>query len=171
MPINDKNTPESRPSRQGGKPTEPEKLDSAAPRAAFWLGVSGVAPFAAATLLVLFARKPEQRELALRAFTCYSAVILSFLGGIRWGAALAMPAFPLLLRAVLPSLLAFACLMLPPKLALPFLCLLFMAVGWSDSTRPAHGLWPKWFKQLRLTLSVAVISLHLIVMMALLGWF
>jgi hypothetical protein len=141
------------------------------PRAALWLGGAGVIPFALATLVYLFAHKLEQRELALRAFASYSAIILSFLGGIRWGAALVLPAFRLLLRAVLPSLVAFACLLVKPAQAIPFLCLALMVVGWSDCTRQAHGLWPSWFKQLRLALSVAAVSLHVIMLMALNGWF
>ena len=135
------------------------------PVAAKYLGAAGIFPFAGLVLLVLFASKDSQKQFGLSAFTCYSAIILSFLGGIRWGAALPLPAFQLLIRAVLPSLVGFACLLLKPEQALPFLCLAFMAVGWSDSTRAAHALWPDWFKRLRLALSVAVISLHLILLL------
>jgi hypothetical protein len=145
------------------KPAQSER--QAMPPAAKLLGASGLIPFVASTLLLLFANKPEQRALGLQAFSFYSAIILSFLGGIRWGAALPIPAFQLLLRAVLPSLVGFACLLAPPERALPFLCLAFIAVGWSDSTRATHALWPEWFKRLRLALTVAVVSLHIIALL------
>jgi hypothetical protein len=145
--------------------SEPRPVTQSMPAAAKTLGIAGLVPFLAATLLFLFANKPEQRALGLQAFCFYSAIILSFLGGVRWGAALPLPAFQLLLRAVLPSLVAFACLLATPERALPFLCLAYMAVGWSDSTRATHALWPEWYKRLRLALTVAVVSLHLIALL------
>jgi hypothetical protein len=127
-------------------------------------------PFMLSALLYLFARTPEQRLFSLQAFSIYSAVILSFLGGIRWGAALPLPSFRLLLRAVLPSLIAAGCLLLPATDAIAILGITFFVLGWTDCTRSAHALWPHWFKRLRLMLSVAVVSMHLIVYAASHGW-
>ena len=62
-------------------------------------------PFAAAALLSIIGPNADLRELAVRAFIAYSAVILAFLGGVRWGAALGDAQWRPLLRAVLPSLL------------------------------------------------------------------
>lgn len=141
------------------------------PRAPFWLGSAGIVPLAAATLIYLFARTPEQRQFGLQAFCAYSAVILSFLGGIRWGAALVLPSFKLLFRAIMPSLIAAGCLLLPPNYAVPLLGASFLMLGLSDSTQTVHALWPLWFKRLRLMLSVAVICLHLVVLLAIRGVF
>lgn len=125
-----------------------------------WLGAAGLVPFLLALLLAFFGRTPEQRELGARAFVLYSGVILSFLGGIRWGAALPAPSFRLLALAVGPSLLAFGALLLPLAPAVVILGVSFAVVGLVDSTRGAHALWPQWFKQLRMRLSIAVVCLH-----------
>jgi len=141
------------------------------PSAPFWLGAGGILPFAGATLIFLFARTPEQRQFGLQAFCVYSAVILSFLGGIRWGAALPAPSSRLLFRAIMPSLIAAGCLLLPPNYAVPLLGASFLMLGWSDSTHVEHALWPRWFKRLRLILSVAVVCLHLVMLLAIRGVF
>jgi hypothetical protein len=135
-------------------------LDPARSSAANWLGAAGVVPFLLALLLAFFGRTPEQRELGARAFVLYSGIILSFLGGIRWGAALPAPSLRLLALAVSPSLLAFGALLLPLAPAVVILAVSFAVVGLVDSTRGAHALWPQWFKQLRMRLSIAVVCLH-----------
>lgn len=137
------------------------------PGSPFWLGLSGILPFAGATLIFLFGRTPEQRQFGLQAFCTYSAVILSFLGGIRWGAALPLPRFRLLFGAIMPSLIAAGCLLLPANYAVPLLGTAFLMLGWSDATRSEHALWPHWFKRLRLILSIAVVTLHLVMLIAL----
>jgi hypothetical protein len=133
------------------------------PVAAAWLGSAGILPFLGFAILALFAQKPEQRELGLRAFANYSAIILSFLGGVRWGATLALPAASRLLMSVAPSVLAFACLLLDPWVALQILGVLMLVVAMGDLSRGANALWPAWYQRLRLRLSVAVIALHILV--------
>ncbi len=145
--------------------------NQAIPRAPFWLGASGILPFAGATLIFLFGRTPEQRQFGLQAFCAYSAIILSFLGGIRWGAALPLPNFTLLFGAIMPSLIAAGCLLLLPDYAVPLLGVTFLMLGWSDATRLEHPLWPQWFKRLRLMLTIAVIALHLVMLLAIQGVF
>ena len=144
------------------QPNQPQTNTLAPSRASApnWLGGLGVLPFLMALLLAFFGKTPEQRELGARAFVLYSGIILSFLGGIRWGAALPSPSFRLLALAVGPSLLAFGSLLLPLAPAVVILALSFAVVGLVDSTRGAHALWPLWFKTLRLRLSVAVVFLH-----------
>ncbi len=136
------------------------------PIAPAYLGAAGLAPFALAMLITLFGTSPAQRAFGLQAFAIYSGVILSFLGGVRWGAALAHPSIRLLSMAVLPSLVAAGCLLLPPQRALPLLAIAFLALGLSDATRGAHPLWPQWFKRLRLMLTVAVVALHAVICVA-----
>jgi hypothetical protein len=132
------------------------------PTAAAWLGAAGVVPFFALTLITLFAKHDPQRAFGARAFVLYSAIILSFLGGVRWGAALPVPRFRFLALAVAPSVIAFGCLLLPFEPAVVMLGLMFAVVGLMDVTRGAHTLWPLWYKRLRLRLSVAVVVLHIL---------
>lgn len=139
------------------------------PVAPWWLGVTGLLPFAAAALIYLFARLPEQRQIGLHIFQSYSAIILSFLGGVRWGAALVLPSFRLLFSAVMPSLIAAGCLLIPAAYAVPILAVTYFMVGYVDCLRGAHALWPQWFKRLRLMLSVAVVAMHVIVLLAMRG--
>lgn len=57
-------------------------------RAAVFLGGLGLLPFAGAAALYAFG-EPNQRGVALLTLLAYSAAILSFLGGTRWGLELA----------------------------------------------------------------------------------
>lgn len=84
------------------------------PSADAWaLGVGGLIPFVGlATGLWLL--PPEWLELQAMGMLAYAAVIVSFLGGIHWGLAMrqAKPRRGLLIWGVLPSLLAWAALLL-----------------------------------------------------------
>ncbi len=131
------------------------------PAAAGWLGGAGVVPFIALAIAAAAAPDAVWRELALRAFVAYSAVILSFLGGIRWGAALGNADTRRLATSVAPSLLAFGCLLLPSADALKVLALLFAVVGIFDVMKRPTPEWPAWFMRLRARLSGAVVVVHL----------
>lgn len=75
------------------------------PRGLHLLGWSGTVPFIAA--LGVGVLEPGLRSNAIAAFVTYGAVILSFLGGTRWGSGLTSGAHPLrFLESVIPSLLA-----------------------------------------------------------------
>jgi hypothetical protein len=134
------------------------------PPAAGWLGSAGVLPFLGLLLIALFANRAEQRQLGLQAFAGYSAVILSFLGGVRWGAALAFPNPRMLLLAIGPSFLAFLSLLLKPAQAVAVLALLMVVVAFGDWARLSNPLWPDWYKRLRIRLTVAVVVLHLVLL-------
>jgi hypothetical protein len=134
-----------------------------APRDAVILGYAGVIPFAALATVIAIGW-PLPAELALRSFMAYSAIILSFLGGIRWGAAAARDdrGGLALLLSVLPSLWAFACLLLPgAAVALWALLAGFVALGVLDRMRPAAGL-PDWMAGLRLRLTALVAACHVL---------
>lgn len=84
------------------------------PAADAWaLGVAGLLPFVAGAV-GLWSLPPEWAGLAALALLTYAAVIVSFLGGIHWGLAmpLAQTRRGLLIWGVLPSLLAWAGLLL-----------------------------------------------------------
>ena len=146
-------------------PSNPHSATIPAPAA--WLGGAGVLPFLAFLLLAVLGRNAEQRALGLQAFVAYGAVIATFLGGIRWGAALPAPDWRRLSMSVFPSLIAFMLLLVPPRDALYFLAALFPILGVFDLARSANALWPSWFKRLRLRLTIAVFSLHLVLIFTL----
>jgi hypothetical protein len=140
------------------------------PSPAKLLGYAGVLPFAAFALAHFFGGG-EVSEYALRAFLIYSALILSFLGGIRWGVATRFDRLPAsaLINSVLPSLWAFACLLWPdPGVAVWGLLLGFMTLGMADWLRPAPGS-AAWMIGLRLRLSFAVVACHVVLIVSLIA--
>lgn len=107
---------------------------------ALWLGYGGLIPFVAgATLVWLVA--PESRYLALTALSAYAAVIVSFLGGIHWGIGFRDRSPRLFVWGVLPSMVAAAALMLPPRYGLLMHGLMLLLCYAVDRrVYPAHGL-------------------------------
>jgi hypothetical protein len=132
------------------------------PNSARWLGYAGLMPFFGLAMLAVFGRNQAARETALTMFIHYGAVIAAFLGGIRWGAVLASPSWRTLSLAVAPALIAFGLVLLPKPDALKFFALLFALLGLFDVSRRASVVWPHWFRSLRLQLSVAVVTCHLV---------
>lgn len=137
------------------------------PRGAIWLGWAGVLPFLGLALLCAW---PETREPATRAFLSYGALILSFLGGARWGRAMAAGAGTAQYAAsVVPSLWAWVAWLLLP--GVPALCLLacgfMLAAGW-DGSRDVLAA-PTSFRRLRRGLSIAVLACHAVALAALLA--
>jgi hypothetical protein len=121
------------------------------------LGWMGVLPFVIGVVAV-YTRQYEDWAMAL--FVYYGAVILSFLGGIRWAQALSAQLEKVdYVFAIMPSLFAWLCLALPVKLALIGLALGFTAVAYLDIlARPLKA--PKAFLRLRFGISLCVIGLH-----------
>jgi hypothetical protein len=133
------------------------------PSAAKYLGYGGVIPFAAMALNQLVGG-PLPVQIAQEVFLYYSAAILSFLGGIRWGGATRLETglSRELVISVIPSLWAVACLLLDsPDLSVWWLLAGFVAMGVADVFRPAPGL-ALWMRQLRLRLTIAVVICHLV---------
>lgn len=128
------------------------------PPGAVRLGWAGVLPF---FILALAAGSREWSDLAAQAFLAYGAVILSFLGGVRWGRALAGGAGTgQFAAAVLPSLWGWlAWLLLPPMPAVVMLAVGFALVAWWDGGADAMAA-PASFRRLRRGLSAAVLACH-----------
>lgn len=98
--------------------------------------------------------------LALKAFLVYAAVILSFLGGLRWGRVMSAGASgPGYVLAVLPSLWAFPALFLPPPYAIGALALGFALALWFDTQADALPATPG-FRALRRGITAAVLAAH-----------
>jgi hypothetical protein len=131
------------------------------PRAAALLGYAGVLPFAACAAGLWWARPGSWHSELQHMLALYGAVILSFLGGVRWGCEInANPGEPHLgdlVAAVVPSVLAWCAVCLPGTVQ-PLLALLlaFAVYGVFDVAEAGRGAWPAWYSRLRLRLSVLV---------------
>jgi hypothetical protein len=136
------------------------------PLAALLLGVAGLLP----TLLALFVRlaagaTPDHSlPLALGALgLLYSALILSFLGGIWWGLAAAQlrpeEAPGLLAVSVVPTVVALVLVGLSLRWPMPASLLLGLAIALTPLVDRALGrmdLTPPWWMRLRWPLSLAL---------------
>lgn len=127
-------------------------------RTAQWLGYLGGLPFVACAALALLS-DGHWRALALQALLAYGAVILSFVAALHWSRALQAAGTPdagrLLVISVLPALLAWPTLLLPPREAAVMLSAAFLALYLFD--RRAWRSHP-WFVRLRLHLSAVAVS-------------
>ena len=103
---------------------------------------------------------PDLLAVGQRAFLLYSAVILSFLGGVRWGRAMAAgSASAGYVLAVLPSLWAFPALFLPPEWAVAALAAGFALALWFDTSADPLPATPG-FRRMRVGISAAVLVCH-----------
>lgn len=139
------------------------------PMPALLLGFSGLIPFVAAPGYMIL----SQLYMPSVAFaqTAYGACILSFLGGVRWGATVPeessiRPDWFNLGYSVTPSLVAWSALLLPSSLSLLTILTGLAATAYLDTTMFGY---PPWFKGLRFLLSlIAVLSLWTTLMCGLL---
>jgi hypothetical protein len=122
------------------------------------LGLAGLIPFwVLAIALAQTGLRPWDSEAIDSALVTYAAIILSFLGGIRWGLAVARSdsddaALPYII-SIVPSLAAWGLLVLPEPLRLACLGILALLLGPIDRRLVPAGYAPPWFGQLRLILS------------------
>lgn len=133
--------------------------ERALPRGVGALTLAGALPFAACLIAALV--WPARAGMALNLFIAYGALILSFLGGARWGAGLLQGAGTArYVEAVLPSLLGLAALGLHfrPEWALSLLAGGFLVWWWCDHNDPA---WPSAYRRLRGVITVIVVALHI----------
>ena len=141
----------------------PIKDDKASP-VVLAAGYAGLFPFVAAALVSWFGPKLPFGLDAVDLLKTYSAIILSFLGGIRWGVALSPMAGAMrsrhILFSTLPPLTAWIATLLPAGIGLPLLLIGFSAQLYWDIQAHEMGLIPHWFRNLRVTLTTgAVLSL------------
>lgn len=129
-------------------------------QAALWtLGLGGLVPFVTLAGLLLFPRLAiVPRSLLISALAGYAAAILSFLGGIRWGAWLLTPrAGPFALAlSVAPSLAAWLLLLVPSPTIFILFAAAFLLQGAWDVAAAGKGALPKDFARLRIVLTAVV---------------
>jgi len=125
--------------------------DSSAPAAApppamaTRLGAAGLMPFVLGAALVWLVNE-EAHPYVTAGLSAYAAVIVSFLGGIHWGIAFREPAggadvAPRLVWGVVPSLVAWVAVVMPPYAGLVILgAMLLVCYAVDRRTYPAFGL-------------------------------
>ena len=171
--------------RNHGRLVEPA---SAVPGAgtAWALSLAGTLPFAAAALYLLLAgREGLWFDWFVDVAMTYGAVILSFVGGIRWGAALRGRPEPFGARehagrtfalSVVPALVGWLALVMEPVFGLALLAAAFAVQGvWDAFSGPSTfetgapvraGRLPLWFVRLRVTITFIVVVCLLAAMIA-----
>lgn len=126
------------------------------PRPALVLGFAGLLPFLAGSAGAWAAGYPDIL-IVVNLQMAYGAVILSFLGAVHWGLALAQNDagnWQRLGLSVLPALAGWVALMVPNPLGLMLLIVGFAAVFFADLRSPRL---PPWYKVLRKPLTLVVI--------------
>lgn len=139
------------------------------PAVALWLTLAGLLPFAVpAGLLWMLPADPVLSGQAALALLVYSALILSFLGGVRWGAEInaqgsgGIPRAPILALSVLGALAGWAFVLFGVLTGA-----LWLALAMAAGAHILQGYWdadgaglPRWFRRLRIIAATgAVLSL------------
>lgn len=141
-----------------------EAADTKVPVSAAWLGGLGALPFIGLVCAMPFL-VGAPRSLAADALVAYGAVILSFLGGIHWGLAIAqgggaaqakLPAR--LILSIVPSLAAWAALLVADTTGLFVLALAVAVMLWVDLRATRAGDAPPWYPTLRIPLTCIVVA-------------
>lgn len=138
-------------------------------KTAWFLALAGFVPFAAMAMLMLASGKYHPFFPVIEdAFRTYSAIILSFLGGTRWGMALLGKTVSarVISFSVLPALCGWLALFLPAPVSITILLLGYCAQGAWDSMSIHAGGAPDWFAQLRIILTLLVAFAHLLAFIA-----
>ena len=142
--------------------------DAGIPASALLLGVAGVLPFWLATMLLWSNSDPVGPPLASATTIAYGAIILSFLGGIRWGLAIApgggRPGAASLALSVLPGLAGFVAMFTPTSIALCILISGFLLHALWDVLAADTGRLPQWFATLRMILTALTVPAILLVL-------
>ncbi|WP_421785633.1 DUF3429 domain-containing protein [Hyphobacterium sp.] len=127
------------------------------------LGIAGLIPFVGLAVYATVLNTPSA-AIAGTLLLAYGAVILSFLGGSRWGAEIHrrpdVPSPAILCLAMLPSLTGWAAMIVAVvATAAPAYWLLVLAfvmqMLW-DMTAIRNGTFPRWYMPLRIGLTVIV---------------
>jgi len=129
------------------------------PRPALVLGFAGLLPFLASALAAWLV-DDRLFAVAVNLKVAYGAVILSFLGAVHWGLALAQgdaANWRRLGLSVLPALAGWLALVISLPLGLLLLAVGFVAVFFADLRTVAAGRAPSWYKTLRKALTLIVL--------------
>ena len=141
------------------------------PQAAAWLGGLGLIPFVAGAIAVLVV----DAGWASAALRYYAAAILSFMGGVQWGLAIAADEvgdqgaqlWRRLSLSVVPALIAWLALLATAPYDLIIISAAFVFLLLVDLQAIKQGWAPAWYARLRVTLTTIVLICLVIALSAL----
>lgn len=144
--------------------------DSTIPKPALWFGLAGLIPFVTCAV-ALWTGTPVYASIALQLQAGYAAVILSFLGGVHWGRALAGDRFgptgPRLMWAILPSLMGWILFFVPQiEIRIVGFAVAFSLAYIVDVKAVQAGMFPDWYKRLRKVLTTGVLVTFILTLTA-----
>jgi hypothetical protein len=136
--------------------------DMAASRLGRILVFAGFIPFAALAFW-LYGIAPDHpwRQGTIGLLTAYGAIVLSFLGGIRWGLALRGrdgEGKADLILGIVPPLVGWMAIVVPAPLNFVLLAVAFAAQGAWDSLTLTSDAAPDWFRLIRIQMTVLVVA-------------
>ena len=138
-----------------------QNSDALMVKTAWILTLAGFVPFAALAIAAFVLEIDDPYSgLAVEGLRTYGAVILSFLGGIRWGLALRhkdgeAPALTLAF-GVIPSLVGWFSLFLPLPHVFVVQAIAVLVMGAWDILAGRNGLYEPWFVRLRVFITILV---------------
>ena len=138
-------------------PSAAPSLPPQLPTPVAWLGYGGLLPFVALAMVGWWA---PGNPLWTTALLGYGAVILSFIGALHWGLAMALPGLDeaertrLFIWSVVPCLLAWPALLVPSQMGATLLIAGFAAHLWQDHRLARKATLPAWYLPLRRRLTV-----------------
>ncbi len=165
--TNEDTRPSERPAPQGGSGAPPPSAPTAkaSHKTAWTLGILGLVPFALMTVIFAYAgRSFIAYPMLVLAFSGYSATILAFLGGIRWGIGMVSRAHRrrVLTLSALPSLAGWILLLVPSPWVFAGFAAAFALQGEWDMRATRRRELPDWFGRLRLVLTGVVVLCQLV---------
>lgn len=130
------------------------------PRIVAWLGYGGLLPFIALALAIVRANFLGEDSVVWRAaLVTYAAAILSFVGALHWGFAMALRSLSESQRttafvwSVIPALVAWLALLAAPMAAVVLLVAGFVTHYWRDYRLVTSADLPAWYLPMRLRLT------------------
>ena len=128
------------------------------PAGALVLGVAGLIPFVTGGVLVWLPQLQNIAPTIPPLVFFYAALIVSFLGGVRWGAAMQNATTGTMLArelcaSVIPTLITLVCYILSLPAALTMLLILIISQGLVDILAVRQKKLVEWYAPLRLLLS------------------
>ena len=130
------------------------------PKPAWMLGYMGLLPFVALSIALWFVNE-EYTAVVSNSLFLYAAIILSFMGAIYWGVAIAdsnKPDAKLLGYSVIPALVAWFASFASTIISFSLIYLAFAGLCMLDSVTSKRGDLPAWYPFLRVPLTMIVIA-------------
>ena len=147
-----------------GQVAEADGPFQAAGRLAGWLGLT---PFIVLSLW-LYGIAPDHpwRSGTILLLLVYSAVVLSFLGGVRWGVGIKAEDSDKRPRelwlALPPAFIGWIAVIAPIPLSFAMLAVAFAALGAWDALAAHGNKLPEWYGRLRIVLTVGAVAMLLL---------